>query len=1074
MPLDPEAARRLAGLTGRRYWRGLEELADSPALREHLAREFPEDAASWADAVTRRQFLTLLGASLALAGAGGCSTQPAPRQKILPYNHQPEALVPGKPLYFATAMPLGGDALGLLAQTHEGRPTKLEGNPDHPASGGATDVFGQASILDLYDPDRSEAVTYRGEPRSWDEEVAALRAASERLQRNGGAGLRILTGAFTSPTLHAQLLELLGERYFPRAKWVRHEPCDRDGARDGARIAFGDDANVHAYFDLTEARVILALDADFLHCGPAGVRYTRQFSRNRQVRTGEHGLDKATMARLYAVESMLTNTGAAADHRLPLRAALVESFARALARELGVAEAPAPGELPAEAQHWLTPLAEDLRDNRGRCAVTAGDFQPARVHALALAINDALGNLGRTVLLTDFVEALPAKEKTTTLAALVDDMRAGRVEMLLVLGSNPVYTTPADLDFAGALAGMTGGRFHLGLYQDETAVQCDWHIPEAHYLESWGDCRCFDGTATVLQPMIEPLYRGRTAGEVLAAFADAPDRLPREIVRAHWHREWQRRGASKDFEAFWQEAVQRGVVPGTQLPRRDLHVRAGWASRMRGSPPSGSAGGTVQEVVFRPDPTLYDGRFANNGWLQELPKPVTKLTWDNAAILSPRTARDLGVAAPEPGPNGGERGQALVGMVELRLPGRTPVRAPAWVQPGHADGSVTVYLGHGRTHAGRVGNGTGFDAYRLRTRDEPWLAAGPGVEVVRAEGTYTLACTQMHFTMKGRRPVRGGTLREYRENPQEFAARLTEREADVPSGKGDRRLVPLSLYTEGQEEFPYAGHKWGMVIDLTACTGCSACVVACQAENNIPVVGKDQVTRGREMHWLRVDRYFSGDPDDAMALQTHFQPVPCMHCENAPCELVCPVNATVHSHDGLNDMVYNRCVGTRYCSNNCPYKVRRFNFLQFADFTTPSLKLQRNPEVTVRSRGVMEKCTYCVQRIRHAEVEEQKRLTPLLAAVRERRQRGTISDEEAARQEARLRHEHRITDRDLMTACQAACPAGAIVFGDLNDPAAAVRRWHDEPTQYGLLSELGTRPRTTYLAQLRDPNPGMS
>jgi molybdopterin-containing oxidoreductase family iron-sulfur binding subunit len=1073
MPLDPQAARRLAGLTGRRYWRGLEELLAGEELREHLRREFPQDAEHWTDPVTRRQFLTLMGASLALAGINGCSTQPAPREKILPYNVQPEELLPGKPLYFATAMPLGGDAIGILAETHEGRPTKLEGNPDHPASGGSTDVFSQASVLGLYDPDRSQAVTFRGQPRAWDEAVVALRAAGQRLRERRGAGLRILTGAFTSPSLHALLRELLGDGRFPEARWVRHEPCGPDAAREGARIAFGDEAELNTYYDLREARVILALDSDFLHCGPAGVRYTRQFSDNRRVRTYDRPLSRATMARLYAVEAMLTGTGAMADHRLPLQAGQVEDFASALAGELGVAGAPEPGGLPDHARKWLVPLANDLRANRGHCAVIAGDGQPGRVHALALAINDALGNLGRTVLHTEPVEALPPRDKTTTLAGLAEDMRAGRVETLVILGTNPVYTAPVDVAFAAALAAMKGGRFHLGLYQDETAVQCDWHIPEAHYLESWGDCRCFDGTATILQPLIEPLYHGRTAAEVLAALDSGPDRLPREVVRDYWGQEWRRRGESGDFESFWQQAVQRGVVPGTQLPRRDGRMRPGWAGRSR-RPLRALTNGPVKEVVFRPDPTLYDGRFANNGWLQELPKPVTKLTWDNAAIMSPVTARALGIAMPRPGDNGGERGQAIVGMVQLRRPRHKPVLAPAWVLPGHADGSVTVYLGHGRTRAGQVGNNTGFDAYPLRTQNEPWITAGATIAVVKAEGTHTLACTQMQFAMEGRRPVRGGTLHEY-QTEKNFAARVTGSEEPAPpeGQEHDRRLVPLNLYTAAEQEFPYKGHKWGMAIDLTACTGCSACVVACQAENNIPVVGKDQVTRGREMHWLRIDRYFSGDPDDAGDLQTHFQPVPCMHCENAPCEVVCPVNATVHSHDGLNDMVYNRCVGTRYCSNNCPYKVRRFNFLQYSDFHTPTLKMQRNPEVTVRSRGVMEKCTYCVQRIRNAEIEEEKRLVGPLAALTERKQRGEITAEEAAREESRLRHEHRITDRDLMTACQAACPAGAIVFGDLNDKASAVRRWQDEPLDYGLLAELHTRPRTTYLAQLRNPNPEM-
>jgi molybdopterin-containing oxidoreductase family iron-sulfur binding subunit len=1078
---------------GPRYWRGLEELLQSEGFRQMLAAEFPEQAAEWTDPISRRRFLTLMGASLALAGLGGCSTQPAPRDKVLPYVRQPEEVVPGKPLYFATAMPQAGDALGVLVESHEGRPTKVEGNPSHPASGnpkdpasgGATDVFSQASVLGLYDPDRSQAVTYRGQPRSWGEALTALRGAADKLRRRGGGGLRILTGTVTSPTLAAQLREVLGESGFPQAKWVQYEPAGHDGAREGARLAFGE--YVNTYYDLSKADVILALDADFLHCGAVGVRYTRDFSERRRVRTvGPKAtpLDKATMSRLYAVESMLTNTGAAADHRLALRAAQVEHFARALAKELGVAEAPAAGELPKLARDWLAPLVKDLRSARGRCVVIAGDGQPARVHALVHAINEKLGNVGATILHTEPVEAAPG-DQVAVLRQLVADMRGKQVEMLLILGANPVYTAPADLDFARHLAGVPL-RFHLGLYQDETAVACDWHIPETHYLEAWSDARTFDGTASILQPLVEPIFGGRSAHEFLAALSDSPDRHGREIVRDYWRAWWQREANSGSFESFWEKAVQDGVVAGSEFTRRPRQVRPGWAERGADKAPKPAAQGPVQEIVFRPDPTLFDGRYANNGWLQELPKPVTRLTWDNAALMSPKTARDLGLPPIQFGVHGGERGETYVEVVEITLPGRPPVRAPALAVPGHADGSVTLYLGHGRTHAGRVGNGTGFNAYLLRTADAPWIDESPGLSLRNTGERYTLACVQMHHRMEGRRPVRDGILADYKSKPG-YAEQVTSTEEHAPAEplqppggehpaepkKTDRRLVPLSLYEANRAEFPYKGHKWGMVIDLSACTGCSACVVACQSENNIPVVGKTEVTRGREMHWLRIDRYFEGKPDDASSLRTHFQPVPCMHCEKAPCELVCPVNATVHSHDGLNDMVYNRCVGTRYCSNNCPYKVRRFNFLQYADFNTPSLKMHRNPEVTVRSRGVMEKCTYCVQRIRTAEVEEEKQLVPLLAEVVRKKRRGEITDEQAAQQERELRHRHRITSADLMTACQAACPAGAIVFGDLNDQTSAVKHWRDEPLNYGLLAELNTQPRTTYLASLRNPNPEM-
>jgi MoCo/4Fe-4S cofactor protein with predicted Tat translocation signal len=1052
MPADTEQSPRpAAGATGKRLWRGLEEWAASDECAALLAREFPEQAGEWSDPVTRRQFLTLMGASLALAGVSGCSPRPKSPEKIMPYVRQPERLTPGVPLYFATAMPLCGVATGLLVKSVEGRPVKAEGNPSHPASLGATDSFAQASLLGLYDPDRSQAVTFRGSPRPWDEALSALRVAMGKLRARRGAGLRLLTDTVTSPTLSALIEEVL--RDFPDAKWVQYDPAGRDAARSGTRLIFGE--YVNAVYDFTRADVVLSLDADFLSCGPGTVRYTHDFASRRRP-----GSDpaKASMNRLYVVESMLTNTGASADHRLPLRNGEVEPFARALAAELGVDGVAATGALPDKARAWLAPLTADLRAQRGRCLVLAGDGQPPAVHALAHALNDALGNVGQTVRYTAPVEAR-STDQLADLRTLAEDMRAGRIELLAVLGCNPVYTAPVDLNFAASLKKVPL-RFHLGLYQDETAVLCHWHVPEAHYLEAWGDARAYDGTVTILQPLIAPLYGGRSAAEVLAAIAGRPETVDLDIVRRHWRETWSREKRSTKFEDFWHKSLQDGVAPESALPSRAVRPRAGWAGQLPALSPDGAGGRDTLEVSFRPDPTIFDGRFANNGWLQELPKPVTKLTWDNAAFISPATARRLGIAAVAGSANpvgviGGEHGDAAVEVLDLRYRGRS-VSAPVWVLPGHAEDAVTLHLGYGRTRAGRVGgNGqepVGFNAYLLRTADAPWF--GAGLEISRAGRRYTLACTQMHYAMEGRDPVRHATLEDYRKDPT-FARTVTvahglehEIEALVPGPHEgtppepgtDRRLVPLTLYPG----VPYEGHRWGMSIDLAACVGCSACVVACQAENNIPVVGKKEVARGREMHWLRIDRYFSGEPEDPGSVSTWFQPLPCMHCEKAPCELVCPVGATVHSHDGLNDMVYNRCVGTRYCSNNCPYKVRRFNFLFYAKeiYETPSLKLLQNPEVTVRSRGVMEKCTYCVQRIRTAEIASERENRPL-------------------------------ADGDVVTACQAVCPANAIVFGDINDPTSDVRRCKAEPRNYGLLAELNTRPRTTYLAAVRNPNPAI-
>ncbi len=1022
MSARKDLGRELGAARGRRYWRGLEELAGTEAFRELMRREFPEQASVWPEALSRRQFLTLMGASLALAGVSGCSVRPAPSTEIVPYVRQPEEIVPGRPLFYATAMTLGG-GIGLLVESHEGRPTKVEGNPDHPASLGATDVFCQAAVLELYDPDRSQTVTYLGQTRTRDDATNALRAAAHR--RGGrGRGLRVLTETVFSPTQARLLDDLL--RTYPDAKWHQYEPVNRDGAFRAARAAFGD--YVETRYDLGKADVVLCLDADIFTHGAAGLRHVADFMARRRVRTTEQDAPGATMNRLYVVETEVTCTGAKADRRLALPASEVERFARALAAELGVAGAPAAA--PGAWGKWLAAVAKDLRANRGRCVVIPGDRQPAAVHLLAHALNDHLGNAGQTVLHTDPVAARPV-DQAASLRELTEEMERGETEVLLILGGNPVYTAPADLRFAERMQKVPL-RFHLSLYQDETSRLCHWHLPEAHFLETWGDTRAFDGTASIVQPLIAPLYEGQSAIELLSLLTDE-SRLTApgyEIVRGHWRRRWQEEKRSGDFDTFWMTSVHDGVVADTALPPKSVSLRRDWHDRL-GDAPATSQGAEGLEIVFRTDPSVYDGRFANNGWLQELPKPLTKLAWDNAALLSPNTAKSLGLAAPGSYAHGGEHGGFHVPVVELTL-GDRKIRAPVWVMPGHADGAVTVHLGYGRTAAGRVGGDAehtvGFDAYPLRTSERPWFA--PGLAVTATGQTYPLACTQAHHLMEDRDPVRAGTLDEYRDNPRFAAGR--EREAEREDTARARK--PLTLY----QPFDYGPpkNKWGMLIDLTTCVGCNACVAACQAENNIPVVGKDQVLAGREMHWIRVDRYVGGTFEDPG--EFYFQPLPCMHCENAPCEYVCPVEATVHSAEGLNDMVYNRCVGTRFCQNNCPYKVRRFNFFSYADYTTEPTRLQFNPDVTVRSRGVMEKCTYCVQRIRQAEI--------------------------AAGAEGRP-----VRDGEILTACQAACPARAIVFGDLNDEKSTVRKWKDAPQHYALLADLNTEPRTTYLAALRNP-----
>jgi MoCo/4Fe-4S cofactor protein with predicted Tat translocation signal len=1001
---------RLASSRGQEYWRCLEELADSEQFHEFLKQEFPQQAAGWTDGVSRRDFLRLMSASLALAGLNGCGGAAPQDEKIVPYVNQPETMVIGKPMFFATAFPMSGVGTGVLVESHEGRPTKIEGNPNHPASLGATDAFAQASILTLYDPDRSQVVRNAGRISTWSAFLTAVNDDLEAERVVGGGGLRILTETITSPALANQLRQLLAR--FPSAKWHQYEPVNRDNVHAGDRLAFGTDVNTIYRFE--NAEVIFSLDADFLFSGPANVRYAREFAGKRRVRQGKIGMN-----RLYAIEATPSVTGSMADHRIALRPSEIPNFAAASAAKIGLSV-----QSTTDPQHspWIDALVRDLQKHRGASVVIAGDQQPPGVHALAHAMNQALDNVGKTVVYTDPIEAKPV-DQMASLRELVKDMESGSVRILLMLGGNPVFTAPVDLGFAEQLAKVPL-RIHSGLYEDETSAYCHWHIPETHYLESWSDIRAYDGTVTILQPLIAPLYSGKSSHEILVAVAGRAGETSYDIVRNYWKGQ----KIAGDFEIAWRRALHDGVVSGTAFQPKTLKLRsaASWnlsdqsAFQTRNPKPetrnAQSETRSSMEISFQPDPTLFDGRFANNGWLQELPKPLTKLTWDNAALVSPKTAQRLGLSY-QIGARGGEHGRVFTDLVELRYEGRS-LRAPAWIVPGHADECVTLHLGYGRTRAGKVGNGTGFNAYALRTANAPNY--GTGVEIRKIGTQYTLACTQFHHSMEGRDLVRAATLEEYRKNP-EFAHGEHHHESEG------------SLYPG----FKYEGYAWGMAIDVNACIGCNACVVACQAENNIAVVGKTEVTRGREMHWLRTDRYYKGSPENP---ETYHQPVPCMHCENAPCELVCPVGATSHSHEGLNDMTYNRCVGTRYCSNNCPYKVRRFNFFQYADFETPSLKPLRNPDVTVRSRGVMEKCTYCVQRINVAKIEAEKENRP-------------------------------VRDGEIVTACQAACPTGAIFFGDINNRDSLVAKAKADSLNYGLLTELNTKPRTTYLAKLKNPNP---
>jgi MoCo/4Fe-4S cofactor protein with predicted Tat translocation signal len=992
--IDLATAHDAAEKTGPEYWRSLEELAGSEEFQQALHREFPKGASEWVDSVSRRGFLKVMGASLGLAGMTGCVRLPL--EPIVPYVRQPENVIPGRPMFYATACTLGGYASPLLVESHLGRPTKVEGNDQHPASLGGTDIFAQASVLGLYDPDRSQTVVSMGDQRSWQAFLGAIRGPLSAQKALKGAGIRILTPTISSPTLADQLHNFL--KIYPAAKWHVYEPVNRDNVLEGAKLAFGQP--VETRYDLSKADVIVSLDADFLYAGfPGNTRYIRDFAKRRNP-------DDGNMNRLYVIESTPTSTGAKADHRLAVRAAEIQSLATELHGKIMTEPGPFDDVI-----RRLDLIAGDLSDPKVASLVVAGDHQPPAVHALVHAMNAKLGNVGKTVFYSDPVDANPINQ-AESIKELVADMNGGKVDLLIILGGNPSFDAPSDLNFADALKnGKIPLRVHHGLYQDETAELCQWHVNATHELEAWGDARAYDGTVSIIQPLIAPLYGAKSALEFVALLSGQPDATGYDLTRSYW----QRQHSGADFEQFWRKSLHDGWVEGTTFSPRtvgpvhqvDIKVLGGSVGSNATADPN------AIELNIRRDPTIYDGQFSNNGWLQELPKPMTKLTWDNAVLIGPTMAARLDIHTED--------------VVELELNGRK-AKGPVWIQAGHPDNSVTVFLGYGRKRAGRVGTAQGFDAYALRTSAAPWIATG--LQIRKTGETFKLASTQGMQSMDtpdgGHRPlVRETTLEEYRKEPN-FA-----KEEEPPK--------ELTLY----EPYPYdkEDYAWGMAIDLNSCVGCNNCMIACQSENNIAVVGKEQVVIGRHMHWIRVDAYYQGDRDNPRAF---FQPVPCMQCENAPCEVVCPVGATNHTPEGLNDMVYNRCVGTRYCSNNCPYKVRRFNFLLFQDWETPQLKMMRNPDVSVRSRGVMEKCTYCVQRINERRIDAEKEDRKINDAAHE---------------------------DELQTACQQSCPAGAIIFGNINDPNSKVSKLKAQSRNYSLLGELNTRPRTTYLAEVRNPNP---
>jgi Fe-S-cluster-containing dehydrogenase component len=918
--------------------------------------------------VDRRRFIQLLGASF----TAGCTLDP-PRQ-IVPYGRRPADVMPGEPVFYATSMVIDGYATGLLVESREGRPVKIEGNPDHPASLGATSVHHQAAIRQLYDDDRLRRVRRGNEQVSWDELLARLRAP----RNDRGAGLRILLPPVSSPLLLA-LIDRVRARA-PLARVAFHAPLFTGHDTTGTALACGRALLPQLHLD--RAQVVLSLDSDFLAGMPGSLKHARQWAQRRQ------GVE---MSRLYQMESLLSCTGSLADHRLQRRSDEVPAVAWAVARRLEGLDLPASPALHG-ADRFIKAVARDLSARpRGTTLVVAGERQPPAVHALCLAMNEALGNLGATVTLIDPVVPVAAPW-LDDLPALSRDLRAGRVDTLVMIDVNPVYDAPADLRFAEGL-GRVAEAISIGYHEHETAERCRWSAPLAHFLESWGDARAHDGTFSLVQPLIRPLVDARSAVEVLAALADEPRSDPHLLLHDAW------RAAGLDEEA-WQALVRDGFRASDRSPVTAA-VRPAAVREALGKLPPPTTGLAVE---IHPSASVHDGRFANNPWLLELPEPLTKLTWDNAVLLSPNTARQLGVASEE--------------LVELAAGGAS-VTGPVLVTPGAADGVAAIWLGYGRRSQERFARGVGFDAYPFRSTAHPYLV--PAARIAHRPGRRRLARTQEHQGLEGRAIALSTTAAAYQTNPRFTAEHKAAHDSVLP-------------------ERPYPGLQWAMSIDLSLCMGCSACVVACQAENNLLVVGRDNVLRGRHMQWLRIDSYYR---DGEGAPSVIHQPMLCQHCEKAPCEYVCPVNATVHSADGLNEMIYNRCIGTRFCSNNCPYKVRRFNWFDFRErepANQGSVELQYNPEVTVRERGVMEKCTYCVQRIRRTEIR------------------------------ARL-EERPVRPGEVVTACQAACPTGAIQFGSLSHRDTPMVRMRQEDRSYAVLHELGTRPRTMYLARIDNPPP---
>lgn len=1003
--------------SGATYWRSLDELSRTPEFAEAVRREFPNDEFDQLPPATRRQFLKVMGASLAMAGLTACRW---PKEEIVPFAHRPEYRVPGVPQHFATSMEIGGAALGMLVTSFDGRPIKAEGNDHHPDSLGALSAVAQAQVLQLYDPDRSRRLLLRENGQEFVKTWADFESVAAERFSSDGSGVAVLSEASSSPTLARLRDAFLGGR--PGARWYEYEPLSRDNEREGTSLAFSSVLRVHP--ELTNAAVVACFDADPLFDHPASLRLAREFAAARDPQSGAG-------ARLYVAESNYSLTGVRADERVAVASSRVPALLAQVANQLvaehhvalpeaaaGFAGSVRSAGSESEAR-FVKSLARDLAANRGRGVILVGPRQAPAVHALAAVLNLALDAVGTTLTYT----SVPDPGRPTHLAAIAElatRMRGGEIQTLLILGGNPAYDAPGDLGFPDLLAAVPT-TIHLSLYDDETSQRCTWHLPSTHILESWGDGAAWDGTLTMRQPLIEPLYGGRSAIEIVALVAGGDPASGRELVRKTL--DGSRPGGLTDTE--WRQALHDGVIDGTAwqkiTPNASPSALAGAVDGLRTELDVTGPSADRLELTIVGDARVLDGRYANNGWLQELPDAITKITWDNALLMSPATARELGVSDGE------------VVVVETN---GAAAEFPTYVVPGQARNSLSVAIGYGRTAAGQVGNGVGVDANRLRTVAAPHVVRGA---TVRATGRrYALATTQDHFAidtigfnernLRVEDLVREASLDAYLANP------------DIIH-EHDHHPPLISLWKDHE----YEGEQWGMAIDLNTCIGCNACVVACQAENNIPVVGREQVLNQREMHWIRLDRYFktsSGVPiDEIDTAEVVFQPMTCVQCENAPCEQVCPVAATQHTTDGLNAMVYNRCVGTRYCSNNCPFKVRRFNFFNYHKELADTTKMQFNPEVTVRARGVMEKCTFCVQRIEAVRIQARNDNRP-------------------------------VGDGEITPACAQTCPTRAITFGNLNDPRSRVSSSREDHRSYATLAELNIRPRTHYLARLKNTADG--